>query len=94
MKPRCVEAPRVSWELMKLAEALCSGQWSMALPTALWTGLLASTFLVKFSWGEQRCIHSLHLFRNDDLKALGVDDSKKLTEEQREARKQGLYKDL
>ena len=44
-KPRCVEAPRVSWELMKLAEALCSGQWSMALPTALWTGLLASTFL-------------------------------------------------
>ena len=26
----------------------------------------------------------MQLFRNDDLKALGVDDSKKLTEEQRE----------
>ena len=55
LKPRCVEAPRVSWELMKLAEALCSGQWSMALPTALWTGLLASTFLDLWSFhGESK----------------------------------------
>ena len=34
--------------------------------------------------GRAKMYSLLHLFRNDDLKALGVDDSKKLTEEQRE----------
>ena len=68
--------------LMRLAEVLCLVRWSMALHTALWTGTFCRFYITIFA-RAYICFH-LQQFRNDDLKALGVDDSKKLTEEQRE----------
>ena len=42
---RYAEALPVCWVLMRLAEGLCLVQWSMALHTALWTGLSYDTYI-------------------------------------------------